>query len=118
MIRLLREKYDMTRKKQDLIDLEELLVRKLDFSLRNVSPITFLERFFRIFGIDRVEKDSNAESIAKLSVEFCTLTQRNCEFLDVKPSLKAAASLLLAFNISQSQVATSIGIKRVPELQV
>ena len=52
MTRLLREQYDMTRKKQDLIDLEERIIRKLDFSLRDVSPIFFLERFFRIFGID------------------------------------------------------------------
>ena len=38
--------------------MEEQIIRVLDFSLRDVLPIQFLERFFRLFGIDQEEKFS------------------------------------------------------------
>ena len=44
--------------------------------------------------------------------------QRTSMFLDFRPSLKAAASLLLAFNISQSQIAPDIGLKKIPEDEI
>ena len=44
--------------------------------------------------------------------------QREAFFLDYRPSAIAAASLLLAINISQSEVAPSIGVSRIPELKM
>ena len=40
--------------------------------------------------------------------------QREANFLDYRPSQNAAASLLLAINISQSDVAPEIGISKIP----
>ena len=54
MIKLLEEKFQITRKKQELIDLEEKVLRTLDFNLRTDPTLAFLERFFRVFGIDHV----------------------------------------------------------------
>ena len=52
MINLLESQHQMTLEKQDIIDLEEKVLRALDFSMHHVSAIPFLERFLRIFGID------------------------------------------------------------------
>lgn len=52
MINLLHEQHQVKLEKQDLLDMEEEIVRTLDFSLRQISPINFLERYLRLFGID------------------------------------------------------------------
>ena len=96
--------------------MEEWVLRRLDFNLRSVPAIAFLERFFRIFGIDQNEKDANAGVIMDLANDYCSFIQRDSQFLDFRPSLNAAASLMLAFNVSQSHVAPSIGLKKIPEL--
>ena len=52
MLQLLHERHKIALRKSDVFDLEEKIVRKLDFSLRQSSSIDFLERFYRLFGID------------------------------------------------------------------
>ena len=52
MINLLEAQHQTTLVKQDIIDLEERVLRTLDFACHHVSAIPFLERFLRIFGID------------------------------------------------------------------
>ena len=47
--------------KEDLLDLEEDIIKKLDFSLRHVSPIDFLERYLRLFGIEKDDKNALGE---------------------------------------------------------
>ena len=98
--------------------MEELMIRRLDFSLRSEPPLTFLERYFRVFGIDQHKEDQNAKAITELAHELSRYTQSNSVFLDFKPSHNAAACLLLAFNLSQSSIADDIGVKKVPELKV
>ena len=39
-----------------MLDLEETILRSLDWSLQHISAIPFLERFLRIFGLD-INKD-------------------------------------------------------------
>ena len=50
--------------KQDLIDLEEQVVKMLDFDLRDVACIHFLDRFLRLFGIDEQNKDKTTKQIS------------------------------------------------------
>lgn len=45
MVRLVKQQWNITIEKQDLFDLEEKIIRTLDFDLHYVSPIPFLERF-------------------------------------------------------------------------
>ena len=52
MIHLLKEQHDTLLKKKDLIDLEEQVLRSLDFGVHHVSAIPFLERYLRVYGID------------------------------------------------------------------
>ena len=98
--------------------MEERIIRTLDFNLRSVPSVAFLERFFRAFGIDNVSKDSNSKEIFKLAHMYLRFIQLDSQFLEFKPSQQAAVSVILAFNISQSPVATKIGLKKIPELQM
>ena len=57
MIRKLSKKQNISLEKVDIIDLEEKIIKLLDFSLRHVSSIHFLERYLRLFGVDQEKKD-------------------------------------------------------------
>ena len=52
LIQYLEKEHETTVDKQDMIDLEEKILRALDFSTCYVAPIAFLDRFLRIFGHD------------------------------------------------------------------
>jgi len=52
MLQLLQERHEITLQKSDVFNLEEKIVRALDFSLRQSTSIDFLERYYRLFGID------------------------------------------------------------------
>ena len=101
-----------------MIDLEEKVIRKLDFNIRDVYSITFLDRYIRLLITNIEQNESNVDQIVKLSREYCKYMQLQSIFLEFKPSLKAAASLLLALNISQSFVAPEIGLKRINEHEI
>lgn len=60
MIRLVASEWKFTVSKQDIFDLEESIIRNLDFDLHFTSPIPFLERFQRIYNLDYVRRDREA----------------------------------------------------------
>ena len=95
--------------------MEEDIIRTLDFNLRKVSQIQFLERYLRLFGLDNV-KDKRSMQIAALAGQYCKFMQREACFLKFKPSHKAAASLLFSINLIQSDLVKSIlDIKNIPK---
>jgi len=61
MARLVKKEWDVDVENKDLRDLEEHIIRVLDFSMHNVSPIPFLDRYTRIFGVDDEEDDEDAK---------------------------------------------------------
>ena len=52
MVDFLEEKVSVSLNRDELIGLESLILRTLNFDVRIVSPVTFLERYLRLFGID------------------------------------------------------------------
>ena len=104
MISLLPSDQILTNTKQKLIDLETLIVRELDFDLQWVSPLTFLERFIRLFAFDKNEDDKTARIAQKLlhSVTF------DSQFLKFKPSQLAASCLLFSIRTNSSKVESKI----------
>jgi len=52
MIKLLPKSQQLQVEKQDLIDLEEQIMKTLDFDFAYASPISFLERFQRLLSVD------------------------------------------------------------------
>ena len=67
IIAYLEKFHATTIKKQQIINLEEKILRALNFELLYVSPFAFLGRFLRIFGLDDVKENKNAKQIANMS---------------------------------------------------
>ena len=111
MILLLYENHKIKLKKDNIINLEEKILRTLEFSVHHVSAVPFLERFLRIFGFDSGGKGSDAHQISSLAYKYCIFMQRASHYLEFRPSQIASAALLLAINISVSTIATSLGIR-------
>lgn len=78
--------------------------------MHNVGPITFLERYLRIYNLDLTKTDVEASAISSLARAFCKMMLRDSGYLDIKPSQLAASALTLAVNISKSPIAESLGI--------
>ena len=53
MIDVLSADFSLNLSKKQLIAFEFDILRKLEFNVRSVSSIQFLERYFRLFGIDQ-----------------------------------------------------------------
>ena len=49
---LLKSNYDIIVEKEDFLKLEKDLLVQLNFDLQYISPMSFLERFERLFNID------------------------------------------------------------------
>ena len=118
MISLLKEQGVTAIKKRHLINLEEKIIKTLDFSLRDVSPHHFLERYFRLFGIDQEKKDNSTNRITSLARDFCRYMLREAKFLRYRPSQLAAAALMLSINICKSNVAHVAGVTKIPNMKM
>jgi len=81
---------------------EHMILIELEFSLHFISPLVFLDRFERIFGVDE-NKEENRQ-IRSFGRHMCLFTQRDDQFLNFKPSQLAAACLILAVNLSSSHI--------------
>ena len=90
-----------------MLDLEEDLIRTLDFSLRQLSPVQFLERFLRLFGLDN-SKAKTSKKLKALAAHYCRFMLQESLFLRFRPSQIAAASLLFSINLMKSDVMQAI----------
>lgn len=71
MIKLIKDEWGVNLKKEDLFNLEEDIIRELDFNLQWTSPVIYLERYQRLFGIDNEEQFADAKQIGQLARHFC-----------------------------------------------
>lgn len=55
-----KTKWGVDGTREQLIALEKLIVHKLDFELHYTSPLIFLERYLRLFCLDRPDTDSSS----------------------------------------------------------
>ena len=95
------------------MDLEEDIIRKLDYDLLVPFPTLFLERYQRIFGLDKYQKSKTAAYVNKLARHFCNDFLKLEKYLSYKPSQVAAVSLLMAMNIYQSKVSEQLKLTRI-----
>ena len=109
MVRLVKNKFEISLEKRDLLFLEEGIIKSLDFDLRYAGPIPFLERYLRIFNLDLSANDQEAFTISYLAHSFFKMIIRSPIYLSMKPSLVAAALLTLAVNLSTSPIVTELG---------
>ena len=108
MVRLLADTQRLFVTKQALIQLEEKIIRALEFSIHFTSIVPFLERYQLILGIHNDDEES--AQIGDMASKLCRFMQRDEQFLRYRPSQIAAASLILALNLSESMFAKQIGM--------
>lgn len=116
MARLVKKEWDVTVENKDLRDLEEHIIRVLDFSMHNISPLPFFDRYCRIFGIDNEQEDDDAKQVCRLGRQILRAFARDSSSLNFKPSQIAAAALMTALNICDSPVAKVYGLKQISGL--
>ena len=56
------------------------------------------------------------EQICSLSHQFCLASLKDKSSLEVRPSTIAAASLLLAINLSQSKLSEALGLEKLENI--
>ena len=71
----------------------------LQFDIRHVSPRQFLDRFEQLMNLDSQQNELH-EQICNLAHQFCLTSLKDKMSLELRPSTIAAASLMLAINIS------------------
>lgn len=70
-----------------------------------MTPIFFLERFQRIFGVDQEAIDLNDQRVANLARKMLRCMLLSSIYLRFKPSQVAAVALVLSININSSECA-------------
>jgi len=110
MVRLVEDEWGIQISKTDLINLEEKIIKTLDFELHYICPIVFLERYQRIFGLDQEYLSVESRLIGELARRLLRILVGHSSFLKFKTSEMASAALMLAINVSQSPIATQIGL--------
>lgn len=113
MVRLVKREWDVEIELSSLIDLEERMLRVLDLSIHNTSPIIFLDRYLRLFGVDNVEEDEDDRQVSQFARRLVKTFVNESSNLNFKPSDIAASALLASLNICDSHLAEEIGLKRV-----
>lgn len=89
---------------QDIKDLEEDILLRLNFDFNFVSSLEFLERYQRVFSLDKIRgEDPDATAVISLARTICILAISLSTYLELKPSRLAAASITLAINLFTCQ---------------
>ena len=99
-----------------MIDLEEDIINELDFDLHFPFPTLFLERYQRIFGLDKYRSSKDANMVNILARDFCKVFLKSQNYLKFKPSEIAAAALMISINVFQSSIASELSLKKLKHL--
>ena len=115
MVRLVQTMWDVETSRAKLIDLETRIIHVLEFDLHYTSPLTFVERFLRLYNLDTTGSDYEAMMIFNLTRLFCRTLLRSQAYLRLKPSQVASAALTLAVNICSSPLISKLGFQPLPD---
>lgn len=93
MIELLTdvEKKDLTKK--SLIEFEAKILIVFGFDFNFPGPVQPLERFLTILGYD------NNNEVKEMALEICKFSLNDPSFLNYRPSMIAACSLIISINL-------------------
>ena len=90
--------------REQLIKLEEKIIRTLDFDLQHNSALPFLERYQRILKLD-TEKDNNLHlKIGFSARKLLRHMMHKSQFLQYKSSQIAATAILVAIDLNKSEI--------------
>ena len=86
MVRLVEEEWGIQIAKVDLINLEEKIIKTLDYELHYVCPIVFLERYQRILGLDEEYLYKESRIVGGLARRLLRIFVGHSNFLKFKTS--------------------------------
>ena len=86
MVRLIKTQYNFDTSREELVQLEHMIITLLDWDLHIVTPIFFLERFQRIFGVDRERTDLNDARVCQFARKMMRCMLLCSAYLRYKPS--------------------------------
>lgn len=90
--------------REQLIRLEEKIIKTLDFDLQHNSALPFLERYQRILKLD-TEKENNLHlKIGFSARKLLRHMMHKSQFLQYKSSQIAATAILVAIDLNKSEV--------------
>ena len=102
MTDLLYDKHGVALSEEAILKFEFTILSYLDFKLRYTNPVYFLERYQRIFGLDKEASDKTSKDVGEMARKFIRFMIINKGFLKYKPSAMAAASILLGIKVTLS----------------
>ena len=102
MTDLLYEKHGVAISEETILKFEFTILSYLDFNVRYTNPVHFLERYQRIFGLDKEASDKTSKDVGEMARKFIRFMIINKGFLKYKPSAMAAASILLGIKVTLS----------------
>ena len=102
MVTLVQNEWNFQVEKAELVELERQVLTVLNGDLLTATPIFFLERFQRIFGVDQEKQDASDALVGDLARKFIKSMQLRSIYLNFTPSQIAAAALMLSMNICSS----------------
>ena len=112
MLRLVDQVWQYHLDLKEALQLENEILLMLDFDLQYVSPLAFLERYLRLFGMDQESKSKGFDRFTQLTTQLIRVIMRDQIYLDLKPSVIAALCLTVAVNIClSSSVSKEIGLR-------
>ena len=87
--------------REQLIHLEELIIRALDFDLQSDGPLPFLERYQRVLGIDLESQHQSYFKIGYSARKLLRHMMHKATFLSYRPSQIAATAILVAIDLNK-----------------
>lgn len=86
MVRLVEDEWNIQIQKEELINLEEKVIKTLDYELHYTCPIVFLERYQRIFGLDQESLHEESRLVGDLARRALRCMVGHSSFLKYKTS--------------------------------
>ena len=112
MVRLVYKEWNFHTTKEDLVALETSILHKLDWDIIHPTPLFFLERFLRIFGLDQEKNDKTAALVANVGRRMIRCLLLSSSYLRFKSSQIAASALLLSIGINMSRKVTLLNVSQ------
>ena len=90
--------------REQLITLEEQIIRALDFNLQHDGPLPFLERYQRVLNIDQENQNQLHYKIGYSARKLLRHMMHKATFLDYRPSQIASTAILVAIDLNKAEI--------------
>ena len=111
MVCLAQKEWNFTMTRQQLVEMEVSIIHVLDFDLNRPSPIFFLERFQRLFGLTEERTEFNKAFVAGVAHNMIRCFAMSSDYLLYSAAQIAASAMLFSMVVVSAPVTLTIGGK-------